>query len=82
MSDDDARAARVERVTALALDPDRVRHFTEAHEGLDRAGLITAGHLHAGAPAKGTAAVAPEHRTDSGERLLEHAKDGLSAPVA
>jgi hypothetical protein len=79
LRDDGARAARVARVAALALDPDRVRVFTESHEGLDRAGMIAAGHLDPAAPEKGTAPIAREHRSDTGERLLEHAKDVLYA---
>jgi hypothetical protein len=78
-SDDAARLARLARVTALALDPDRIRAFTAAHEGLGRDALIAAGHLRDAAPAKGTAAIPAEHRTASGERLLEDAKDMLFA---
>lgn len=79
MTDDAARAARLARVTALALDPGRIQAFTSTHEGLGRDRLIEVGHLRAEAPAKGTESIGPGHRTDTGERLLEHAKDVLYA---
>jgi hypothetical protein len=74
-----ARSARLARVTELALDVTAIRVFVDEHDGLDRARLIVAGHLLPIAPEKGTAAIAAEHRTTSGERLLEHAKDVLYA---
>jgi hypothetical protein len=77
--DDAIRTARVDRVRELALDPSAVRAFTEAHDGLDRTRMIAAGHLLAAAPAKGTGAIGADHRSPSGERLLEHAKDVLFA---
>jgi hypothetical protein len=73
------REARLERVAALALDPARLRAFAEAHAGVTREGLIAAGHLAADAPAKGTAALGPGDRSQSGEALLTHAKDVLFA---
>jgi hypothetical protein len=76
---DDPRAARVARVTALALDPDAVAAFVERHAGLDRDALIDVGHLHAEAPPKGTDAIGPAHRRPSGDELLEHSKDVLFA---
>jgi hypothetical protein len=79
VSDDAARLARLARVTALALDGDAIREFTERHDGLRREGLIAAGHLLAHAPEKGTASIAAEHRSPAGEQLLEHAKDVLYA---
>ena len=66
MRDDTARLARVGRVTALALDPDAIRDFVDRHHGLQRDGLLAAGHLLPAAPAKGTASIAAEHRTESG----------------
>ena len=51
----------------------------ETHEGLGRDALIAGGHLRAQAPEKGTASIAAEHRTETGERLLEDAKDVLFA---
>lgn len=76
---DALRAARLARVAALALDPERVRAFAREHEGLDRAAMLAAGHLLPSAPEKGTASIAAAHRSTSGERLLEHAKDVLYA---
>jgi hypothetical protein len=78
-ADDARRLERLARVTTLALDPERIHAFTVEHAGLGRDALIAAGHLRDVAPAKGTAAIAAEHRTETGERLLEHAKDMLFA---
>lgn len=75
----DPRAARVARVTALALDVDAVEAFVERHAGLDRDALIEAGHLDPGAPAKGTDTIGPLHRLPGGDALLEYAKDMLFA---
>jgi hypothetical protein len=75
--DDVARAARVARVAALALDPDGIRAFVAAYDDLDREALLGAGYLHAAAPAKGLTAIEPNHRSEVGEALLELAKDVL-----
>lgn len=75
----DARAARVARVIALALDLAAVEAFVGRHAGLDRAALVEAGHLDPAAPPKGTDPIGPSHRQPSGEVLLEHAKDMLYA---
>lgn len=74
-----ARAERIERVTALALDEASLRTFVGVHGGASRDGLIATGHLRADAPAKGTALLTPADRTDAGEALLQHAKDVLFA---
>jgi hypothetical protein len=80
MEDDtQARARRVARVAALAMDPTGVQAFVARHEGMDRATLIAAGHLRETAPAKGTDGIGPDHRSASGDALLEHAKDVLYA---
>jgi hypothetical protein len=79
VTDDAARLARLARVSMLALDPDGIRAFVDAHEGLGRDALIERGHLAPDAPEKGTAAIGAAHRSPSGERLLEHAKDVLYA---
>ena len=71
------RAARVARVTALALDLDAVRAFVERHADFDRPTLIATGHLDPSAPEKGTDPIGPAHRHPSGDDLLEHAKDML-----
>ena len=78
-ADDARRLARVERVTALALDPDGVRAFVDRHAGLDREALIAGGHLLAEAPEKGTGSLEVGHRSVAGSELLEHAKDVLYA---
>jgi hypothetical protein len=75
----DPRAARVARVTALALDLAAVAAFVERHRGLDRDALIEAGHLDPAAPEKGTDPIGPAHRRPSGDELLGHAKDVLYA---
>jgi hypothetical protein len=77
MTEDEIRAARLARVAHLALDLQGVAAFVERHDGLDRVKLIDAGHLLPAAPLKGTDRIGPEHRTPSGEELLELAKDVL-----
>ena len=71
------RAARVARVTALGLDHLTVVTFTNDLDGLDREALIAAGHLLPEAPAKGLDAIGGAHRSETGEALLELAKDVL-----
>ena len=73
------RAARVARVTALALDLDAVAAFVERHAHLKREALIESGFLDVAAPEKGTDPIGAVHRHPSGEELLEHAKDVLYA---
>jgi hypothetical protein len=79
VSDDASRLARVERVTALALDPAGIRAFVETYDDLDRDALIAAGYLRPSAPAKGTSLIASDDRGAGGEALLELAKDMLYA---
>jgi hypothetical protein len=74
-----ARAERVERVRALALDRGSLGDFIAEHRGATREGLLAAGHLLARAPIKGTAAIGPADRAASGEALLQLAKDVLFA---
>ena len=76
---DEARAARLARVSALALDVDAVEAFVQGHAHLNRESLIELGHLHPAAPEKGTDPIGPAHRGASGEVLLVHAKDVLYA---
>jgi len=76
-ADDEARAGRVARVTALGLDHTTIVAFTTELDGLDRAALLAAGHLRPDAPEKGLEAIGPAHRTPTGEVLLELAKDVL-----
>jgi hypothetical protein len=74
-----ARAERLERVRALALDAAGLAAFTAEHAGRTREQLIASGHLAAAAPAKGTALIAPADRGEEGEALLTLAKDVLYA---
>ena len=77
MTDDADRRARLDRARALALDIAAIEAFAAANAGLNRDALIAAGHLLPIAPEKGTDAIAAEHRSPSGDALLEHAKDVL-----
>lgn len=79
MTDDDLRAARVARVTALGLDRAGINAFVTAYDRHDREALVDRGYLLPAAPEKGTAPVAREHRSNDGEELLELAKDVLYA---
>ena len=72
-----ARADRLARVRGLALDHDGVAAFVAQHAGISRDGLMMHGHLDPTAPAKGTDLLGRAHRTDTGEALLQHAKDVL-----
>jgi hypothetical protein len=74
-----ARAERLARVRALGVDRPAVERFINDHRGATREGLIAAGQLRADAPAKGTALLRAEHRTEAGEALLVLAKDMLFA---
>jgi hypothetical protein len=60
-----ARAERLARVTALALDREALEQFIAQHEATTRESLLATGHLLADAPAKGTVAIiirAPQPR--------------------
>lgn len=74
-----ARAARIERVRALAVDRASLASFVEEHRSVTREGLQASGFLSQDAPAKGTAQLGPSDRTPAGELLLERAKDMLYA---
>ncbi|MEX2548435.1 MAG: hypothetical protein WD830_11725 [Chloroflexota bacterium] len=71
------RAERVARVTTLALEPSAVRAFTADHKDMTRDRAISDGYLLPQAPAKGTALLLPEHRSEAGNALLVLAKDCL-----
>ncbi|MEZ5401778.1 MAG: hypothetical protein R2729_19045 [Bryobacteraceae bacterium] len=73
------RAARMQRVQALALDARKLRAFIRRHRNTTRDSLIAGRSLHAGAPVKGAAMIAALHRTPQGEALLQEAKDILYA---
>lgn len=74
-----ARAERLERVRAMAVDGAAVAAFIAEHRGITRERLIGGGHLVADAPAKGTEAISAAQRSMAGEDLLRHAKDMLFA---
>jgi len=74
-----ARRERLERVRAMAFGVDELRAFIAEHDGVTRESLIAGGHLRDSAPAKGTALLTSEDRTETGEELLTHAKDVLFA---
>jgi hypothetical protein len=74
-----ARAARIERVTLLALDHAGLERFLAEHGGVTRESLIASGHLLASAPAKGTALLVSDDRGEQGDELLQFAKDVLFA---
>jgi hypothetical protein len=74
-----ARAERLERVRTQALDRDTREAFLTEFAGLSRDWLIDTGALVPDVPAKGTAMLGREHRTERGESLLRRAKDTLFA---
>lgn len=73
-----ARAERLARMRDLALDRARLERFLADHAGVSRESLTASGHLPPDAPAKGTLAIGPAHRSP-GDALLAHAKDVLFA---
>ena len=74
-----ARADRLERVRALALDHAALDAFLAEFAGVTSDWLVDTGALRSDAPAKGTSLLAPAHRTEKGESLLRLAKDVLFA---
>ena len=74
-----ARAARIERVSLLGFDHTTLEQFLAEHGGVTREGLIQSGHLLESAPAKGTALLVSDDRSDRGDELLTYAKDVLFA---
>lgn len=72
-----AREERLGRLRALRLDAAVLARFNAEHEATTRESLIAIGALRGDAPAKGTALIAAEHRSDEGEALLQRAKDVL-----
>jgi len=73
------REARIQRVSALQVDVDKLRDFLREYSALDRAALTERGLLKSGAHPKGTFLIAASQRTEEGSRLLELAKDYLYA---
>jgi len=74
-----ARADRLARVRALALDHDGLLAFVTENAGVSRDGLVTHGYLRVDAAPKGTIVLGAADRTASGEALLQRAKDVLFA---
>ncbi len=72
-----ARAERLDRVRAIALDDTALGRFLDEHRGATRETLIGAGYLAPDAPAKGTALLTSAHRSAAAEALLQRAKDVL-----
>jgi hypothetical protein len=75
----DLRALRLERVRAMALDHAAVERFIAEATGETREHLVAEGYLVETAPAKGTALLHAEERTERGEERLTHVKDVLFA---
>ncbi len=73
------REARIQRVTALDMNADKLRDFVLDHKNNDRASLLERGLLLAGAPEKGTFLIQATQRSAEGSHLLEQAKDYLYA---
>jgi hypothetical protein len=73
------REERLSRVRELGLHEGLLEAFIAQHEAATREGLVVGGFLVAGAPEKGTEILKPEHRTETGEALLQRAKDTLFA---
>ena len=74
-----ARSARLDRVREVALDRPTLERFVLDHAGLTRDGLIREGRLRDSAPTKGGEAISVAQRTESGNALLQRAKDVLFA---
>jgi hypothetical protein len=73
------RAARIVRVTDMALDERGVRAFVQRYRGFNRDRLVEEGYLLPTIPAKGTALIEDPYRTPKGQALLREAKDTLYA---
>ena len=73
------REARIERVTRLGMDVDKLRDFTSRHKEVDRVALLRDGFLLADAHPKGTFLIPPGQRSEAGNALLEEARDYLYA---
>ena len=72
-----ARQERHDRVAAMGFGLGALEAFLAEHGGVTRESLIADGHLRPEAPAKGTALITGEHRTETGDALLTQAKDVL-----
>jgi hypothetical protein len=72
-----ARAERIDRLRAMALNPERLAEFLDRYRPYDRARLIQEGYLLPEAPAKGGPPIGDDKRTPEGNRLLQFVKDML-----
>ena len=73
------REARIERVKGLGMNVDKLRAFISRYKDADRVGLIRDGLLLSDAHPKGTFLIPPRQRSETGNALLEQAKDYLYA---
>lgn len=73
------RETRLERVTALSVDLEKVKVFVESYQPYDRTRLIDENFLLPSAPPKGTFLIGEKYRTSQGNDLLNFAKDMLFA---
>lgn len=71
------RLERIERLRKMALNGEKLLQFIQKYEKYDREKLIEEGYLLPNAPAKGTALITDEYRTEKGNELLTYAKDIL-----
>lgn len=72
-----ARQERHDRVAAMRFDLGAPEAFLAEHPSVTRESLVADGRLRPEAPAKGTALITSNHRTESGDALLTGAKDVL-----
>ena len=73
----EARSERLARLQKMRLDPQVLEAFLERYRSSSRAALIRDGYLVESAPAKGTGLIGAEHRTTTGNALLQESKDML-----
>jgi hypothetical protein len=71
------RSERIARLSDMQLDPQVLKAFLERYGYHDRETLVAEGYLLSSAPPKGTDLIGDEHRTASGQELLQLAKDTL-----
>jgi hypothetical protein len=72
-----ARAERLERVRAIALNGAVLEAFLAEFDGITRQRLIDGDYLAADSPVKGTDLLTASHRSAAGEALLQRSKDVL-----
>ena len=71
------RVERIARLQKMALTRDKLEDFIQKYEDYDRGKLIEQEYLLANAPAKGTALITDEYRTEKGNNFLLYCKDIL-----